>query len=295
MTTIFYIFLLLILIVDIKKISEDCNLFSGLYRFLSKRIKHKRLMVAILSSIFGVLPVHGRNILSAPILRSFFLYDEKAKNKMGVVSYLTTHHYYLWSPIEKTMVIPMLALSISYLQMLKYTLPLLVFMLAYTFIFVFFVLKEDEIEFEEKEEVPKTEVKKFQFKKILKYINWKLILFLVVVLTASWLLKKYSDQITEFVKGVNILPLALLVAFLFSFVLGSSAKFAGIVVVLVSMFGIQYITLFIAVEFAGYLVSPTHKCIVITNEYFKTNYLYFYKVIGLCAIGLVLIGLLTLI
>ena len=287
---ILYGLMLIILIVDVSKLIKDFNLMSGLYVFLSKHIKHKRLLLSILSSMFGILPIHGRNILSSPILKSFVTCDDKSKNRIGMINYLTTHHYYLWSPIEKTILIPVLALPITYLQMLKYTLPILLIMLSFILVYVFTVVKEKDITFE-----PIKVDKNERRSKWYQYINWKLIGLLVVVMTLNWIVKSHSEYLTSIITSATALPTATVIAFIIAFLLGSSAKFAGIVVILTGIFGIEYLTFFIAVEFSAYLLSPMHKCIVITNEYFDTHYLYFYKITGILTALIILTGILSLI
>jgi hypothetical protein len=54
------------------------------------------------------------------------------------------------------------------------------------------------------------------------------------------------------------------------------------------LFGMEYFLWFFAVDFAGYLLSPTHKCVMIGNRYFGTPLLTYYKGLGSWA-GLLLI------
>jgi molecular chaperone DnaK len=56
---------------------------------------------------------------------------------LRIIDYLSTHHYYWWSPLEKTIVLPMAALGITYGQMLSYTFVPLIICLAYTWWFIF--------------------------------------------------------------------------------------------------------------------------------------------------------------
>jgi len=282
--------MLLILILNTKLIAEDFNLLSGLYKFLSKNVKHKRLLLALISSVFGVLPIYGRNILSAPVLNSFVSDDKNSKNRIGLVNYLMTHHYYLWSPLEKTILIPMVALSLSYIDILKYTFPLLLVMTIFSFGYMFIVLKENDIVFNAINVTSQNKIKR----KWKEYINWRLMIYLSCILFLNWIVEHYSEYLTGFIDSSILLSTAAIVSFCISFLLGSSAKFTGILIILVSIYGLEYFTFFMAIQFTAYLLSPMHKCIVITNEYFKTDYLYFYKVIGILSALIILIGILSL-
>jgi hypothetical protein len=46
------------------------------------------------------------------------------------------------------------------------------------------------------------------------------------------------------------------------------------------VFGQEYFLWFFALDFAGYLVSPTHKCVMIGNRYFGTPIGTYYKALG---------------
>ena len=66
-----------------------------------------------------------------------------------------------------------------------------------------------------------------------------------------------------------------------SFVLGSSSKYAGIVALLAAIYGLEYLTWFIALEFSAYLISPTHKCTHIGRMYFGTTLKKYYAIVSL--------------
>lgn len=77
-------------------------------------------------------------------------------------------------------------------------------------------------------------------------------------------------------------------SYLLAFLMGSSAKFAAMCGMLVSVFGIKYLPLFYLVEYCGYLDSPAHKCVAIGKTYFKTPIgMYF---LPLALLSLLLIG-----
>ena len=68
--------------------------FIPFYSFLERTVKSKRLLVALVSAVSGVLPIPGRTIVSAGALDTLAPSDERRKN-YGLINYLSTHHYYL--------------------------------------------------------------------------------------------------------------------------------------------------------------------------------------------------------
>ena len=87
--------------------------------------------------IGGVLPIPGRVALSAPLLDAIAPPDKKRRSEFGIIDYLSTHHYYWWSPLEKTIILPMAALGITYGEMLQYTFAPLLICLGYTWWYIF--------------------------------------------------------------------------------------------------------------------------------------------------------------
>jgi len=73
--------------------------------------------------------------------------------------------------------------------------------------------------------------------------------------------------------------------------LGSSGKFIGLAVLLTKIFGMNYFSLFFAVEYAGYLISPSHKCTCIGKMYFGTPILDYAKVLLLWVVLIILTGI----
>jgi hypothetical protein len=79
-----------------------------------------------------------------------------------------------------------------------------------------------------------------------------------------------------------------LVGFAASFLMGSSGKFVAFAVMLAQLFGPVYFLWFFAVDYAGYLLSPTHKCVMVGNRYFGTPYVTYYLALGAWALLLLL-------
>jgi hypothetical protein len=313
-------------IMIITGIIKDKNLFTNIYFDLSKAINNDKILLVIVAAITGILPVPGRCIISASILDTLSC---KSK-KFGIVDYLSTHHYYLWSPLEKTIILPMAAFGLSWIGIMQYTWPILLLVLVYTFYYIYKFVKPEDINIKPTFDINISSwlffipllvgiicmmlkmkpwiifsilplyyifaTKTLDFKKILSYINFKLLIGLSIVLLISSFCKLYSNVILQYIKLVpqNLIVLSI-IAFVAAFVLGSSAKFAGIVIILCSIFGLKYLTFFIALEYSAYLLSPMHKCMIISKEYFGTSLKEFYSVIGGMVLLILLIGIITII
>lgn len=254
--------------------------FVPFYNFLEKRIKSKRLLIALISAVSGILPVPGRVIISAGALDTLAPNDERRKN-YGIINYLSTHHYYLWSPLEATVLIPLSVLGISYFYFLSLIAPLLITIIGITLYYIFYVLKEEDIV------INKVERKK---QNVVKNIKWDVVVLVALVIIVGNGIKMYSDTIVNFFMSFNSsIFFASVIAFVTSFILGSSSKFAGITTLLVTIFGINYLPLFFSLGYSGYLISPTHKCLVITKSYFNLD-MGLYKILLLIGTALVTVG-----
>lgn len=135
------------------------GLFRPIFLYLISRTRSKRGALLLVSMVAGVLPIEGRVSVSAPVLDS--LIPEKVhggcgckspmaikatRAKMGVIDFIATHHYYLWSPLEKSVLLVMAGLGLSYSQFLSYTaLPLAAYMIYLVYL-VYAYLDESEID-----------------------------------------------------------------------------------------------------------------------------------------------------
>ena len=279
-------------------------------------------MVVFLVSLFGgILPIPGRVAISASMLNSIAPIDNKKRKKFGIIDYLATHHYYLWSPLEKTVIIPMAVLGLSYPMFMSYTWPLLLISALYI---TYYVISLDDNEIDIEVNNDPINIKNIllvvvpflssivmccffnnyyfgffggftlwliyysnSWKKLLEYINWELIMIVAGVIVLGNLIGSYSSQIESYVKMYNKPQYLLVVsvfAFLSSFMLGSSAKYASMVSLLTTVFGLHYFVLFFTLEYAGYLISPSHKCLPIGQKYFHTGFMTYLKalVIWIC-------------
>ncbi len=284
-----------------------------IFRLLEQKVKSKKMVVFLVSLFGGILPIPGRVALSASMLNSIAPVDNKKRKKFGIIDYLATHHYYLWSPLEKTVIIPMAVLGLTYSKFMLYIWPLLLITGLYITYYIL-SLEDDEIDIEVKDEpinwkniflvvVPFlvtilvscftdyyfAAFTTFTFylisysklwKNLFSYINWELIWIVAVIIILGNLIGSYYPQMEEYLKQYKTPESILVVAvlgFLASFLLGSSAKYASIVSLLTSVFGMQYFVLFFTLEYSAYLISPSHKCLPIGQKYFHTGFMTYLK------------------
>lgn len=303
------------------------GLFLPAFTAFVHKVRSKRLALLGISLISGVLPVEGRVSVSAPILDSLVetprdtcCSGHSPRAKMGVLDYVATHHYYLWSPLEKSVLILMAGLSLTYSQLLSYTIWPLMAYVAYLVFVVFNYVQEEDIEL--------SVIRKFytitdvlqivpflaglvasvfwephyvfpvvalyyiviartNLGELLSFIKWDTLLLVAGVIVLSNCLKANADAIQAFFKitgGVEmtagVIALSIAGGFAASFAMGSSGKYAGICVAMTLLFGIQYFPIILMAEYAGYLLSPMHKCGAISASYFKTRPADFYKYVG---------------
>lgn len=294
------------------------NVLNPVYSLLQSKIKNKRVLMAILSSVFGILPVPGRVTLATGCFDTCTKVH-KHRGDLGILAYLSTHHYYLWSPLEKSVLLVLGGLGLTYPEFVMIMLPYIATLLVCTWYYIFFVMKDIDdvvIQFE-----PERCWKKFidttilvasiilaccdilpihyiytsvllylicrykpTVKQLVTYLDYKMLLFTTVVISLSYHVHKHVDTIHDILGGLSGnygAHVALLFSFCASFLLGSSSKFSGIVVLLVPIYGIATLPVFYIVDFCGYLLSPMHKCVLISNRYFKTKYVAFYKIVGI--------------
>lgn len=141
-----YYVLFLMFIMIISGLSKENSIFIDTFLVLNKFIKSKRILLFFTSALTGILPVPGRVTITAGVLDTIAPTDPIKRSKFGIIDYLSTHHYYLWSPIEKTVIIPMAVLGLSYSEFIGHIYPLLIFSIILIIGYIFFNIKEDDIE-----------------------------------------------------------------------------------------------------------------------------------------------------
>lgn len=271
---------------------QHYNITYKIYNFLSKLIPNKKWLLVILSSIGGILPIKGRVIASAGLFDMLIGNNTPLRPKFGVLNYIATHHYYLWSPLEKTILVPMAVLNLTYAQMLGYTWPLLLISLLMLFAYISWGLRDID-NFNLFSNEPQTPLKT---PNPLSFINWSTLVFVYIAIVAGNFVKDHSEILQSYINHFQSnFFLVSLTAFIVSWILGSSGKFAGIVASLAAVYGIQYLPYFMALEFSAYLLSPTHKCNAISCGYFKTPIKHYTTVLIIWAVCIILYGISTLI
>ena len=285
-----YLFYLLGVMITSGIIKEK-GYFNNLFNYIVNKVKSKKGVVALISLFSGILPIPGRVVVSAGVLDIVAPKSGKSRSKFGIIDYLATHHYYLWSPLEKTIILPIATLSLTYLEVLKYTAPLLLVTVLYISYYIIFTLKEGDVEIQ-RNNILKKKNKSIDIK---KYINWNLLLTVFVIIVLSNIISTYHDYFLGYISYYPNLYISMCLGFLASVALGSSGKFIGITVLLTQLFGIEYFTMFFAVEYAGYLISPIHKCVAIGKMYFGTPIIEYIKVLSVWAVLIILVGITTVI
>tara|TARA_B100000085_G_scaffold103145_1_gene93796 strand:- start:328 stop:1356 length:1029 start_codon:yes stop_codon:yes gene_type:complete len=312
-----YLFLIVFVMMIAGMIKEN-NLFSDVFAFLKRSLKSNRAIVALFSAMTGVLPIKGRVTVSAGLLDTLAPKDKKKREKFGPIDFMSSHHYYFWSPIEKTVILPMAAFGLSYTAFLGIMWPLIAATFAYIIWYLVYMVKDTDIALvETKKKIKVSRITRYVFpyimgvsaviagvnflwafglltlyyiivtqtfdwKKLLGYVDWKIIAWVAIIILLANTTRLYTGEIKEFIGSTGIdmnSPVGFgaisLLAFGFAWILGSSSRFGAIMVILTSLYGIQYLPWFFAVDFAGYILSPMHKCVAIGKMYFGTSLTYY--------------------
>jgi hypothetical protein len=320
-----YLLLVIFVMMTVGIIKEKA-LFNSMFYYIKKSVKSNRVVVALLSGIGGLLPISGRVTVSAGLLDTIApMRGQKGRENYGIVDYLSTHHYYMWSPLEKTILVPMAAFGLTYTAVVGMLWPLLAVSLVMIFAYIFLYIKEGDVvitptlsfDFKISEIVRNvmpmilavaaiingvsfiwafglltfyycliTQI--WDIKKLLSYVNWELVLIVALLIVFSNFARSYEAEITQFIKDSNFdiatttgLILVSLTAFVSGLVLGSSGRFIALAVLLTQLYGMNYFVWFFALEFAGYLLSPAHKCVGIGKSYFGTPILKYVLVLSI--------------
>ena len=317
-----YLFLIVFVMMIAGMIKEN-NLFSDVFAFLKRSLKSNRAIVALFSAMTGVLPIKGRVTVSAGLLDTLAPKDKKKREKFGPIDFMSSHHYYFWSPIEKTVILPMAAFGLSYTAFLGIMWPLIAATFAYIIWYLVYMVKDTDIALAEtKKKIKVSRITRYVFpyimgvsaviagvnflwafglltlyyiivtqtfnwKKLLGYVDWKIVAWVAIIILLANTTRLYTGEIKEFIGSTGIdmnSPVGFgaisLLAFGFAWILGSSSRFGAIMVILTSLYGIQYLPWFFAVDFAGYILSPMHKCVAIGKMYFGTSLTYYGKLLG---------------
>ena len=242
-----YLFLpYLIGIMIVGGLVKNYGVLNEVFVVLRNTFKSNRLVVAATALAGGVLPIEGRVIMSAPLLDSIASDKSQSRSKFGIVDYLSTHHYYWWSPLEKTVALPMAALGLSYTQYMAHTIVPLIITLAFAGTFIFAYVKETDVEIIDSARIiswnrllkgwgpiiatmiflltVNTKENPYLLSvwfpsltcyysyicndwKWGKYINWQFLGLAVVVLTLSAVMGELSEPVKEYLKHISTIKI----------------------------------------------------------------------------------------
>lgn len=312
---------MLFFIMIISGIAKEYALFLPVYSYIKSTFRSNKAVLVLLSAVGGILPIEGRVTVSAGLLDTVAPKQGEGRQKYGIIDYLSTHHYYMWSPLEKTVILPIAAFGMTYAAWLSLVWPLIAISVAFIFWYVWYQIKDQEIDIAQepfkissvvRNVVPmmlaiglyiKTEdhiwcfgglalyymliTQAWNIKKLLSYINWEVILTVGIVIILGTYLKTYDKEMQEIIRSVGVdsgtmigMSILTVIGFVFSFLMGSSGKFVAFAVLMSQIVGIEYFLWFFVVDYAGYLLSPTHKCVMVGNRYFGTPFVIYYKALG---------------
>jgi hypothetical protein len=302
-------------------LAKQYELFAPAFAYVKNTFRSNRFVVALLSAIGGVLPIEGRVTVSAGLLDTVASKDGKGREKLGIVDYLATHHYYLWSPLEKTVILPIAAFGLTYTAWLGLIAPLLVVSLLFIGWYIWSQIHEEEIAITPgnfklsavlRNTVPMLVAvgayvagagyilcfgllalyyviitQQWNPKKLLGYIKWDVLVWVGLAIILGNYMKSNSGEFEAIIKASVLDPHTFVgmviisaIGFVASFLMGSSGKFVAIAVLMSQVFGVEYFLWFFAIDFAGYLISPTHKCVAVGNRYFGTPLGTYYKALS---------------
>ena len=220
---------------------KDHNLFASAYAYIQKVFKSKRVIVGLMSAFTGILPISGRVTVSAGMLDTLAPpKGEKGREKFGIIDYLSTHHYYVWSPLEKTILIPMSALGLSYGAVIFELLPLLIVSIGLVFAYIAYAVKEDDIQLNAQKGHFKisqiirnvfpfliaiataivgvhpaivfgvlvlyymTLTMTWDVKKLLSYVDFKLIAWVALIIVMANITRQYTDDVNAFLENTAL-------------------------------------------------------------------------------------------
>ena len=126
-------------------LAKEYALFAPAFAYVRNTFRSNKFVVVILSAIGGILPIEGRVTVSAGLLDTVAPKCGHGREKLGIVDYLATHHYYMWSPLEKTVILPIAAFGLTYTAWLGLIAPLLVVSLAFISIYIWTQVKDEEL------------------------------------------------------------------------------------------------------------------------------------------------------
>ena len=303
-------------------LAKEYALFAPAFAYVRNTFRSNKFVVVLLSAIGGILPIEGRVTVSAGLLDTVAPKCGHGREKLGIVDYLATHHYYMWSPLEKTVILPIAAFGLTYTAWLGLIAPLLIVSFVFIAWYIWSQVHDEDITITpgnfKLSAVMRNVVPMFvaigayvyneqwmvgcfgfltlyyifisqqwNIKKLLSYVRWDVLAWVSAVIILGNYMKTYDASWQAMLKASVLDPHTFVgmaaisaIGFMASFLMGSSGKFIAIAVIMSQVFGVEYFLWFFALDFAGYLLSPTHKCVAIGNRYFGTPINTYYKALG---------------
>lgn len=329
-----YLWMVLFIMI-IAGLAKDYNLFAPVFSYIKNTFRSNRIVVVMLSAIGGSLPISGRVTVSAGLLDTVAPRCGHGRHKFGIVDYLATHHYYIWSPLEKTVILSIAILGLSYSEWLYMIAPLLIVSLIFIFWYIWFQINEEDVEVVQSEFKLSAVTRnigplvlaviayaqgvsavvsfgllagyymlitqQWNPNKLRAYINWEVLIVVGVAIVVGNIFKSYEKEFQAIIENtafdMNTVIGVIVVSamgFVFSFLMGSSGKFIALAALMSQLYGIEYFVWFFAVDYVGYLISPTHKCVMVGNRYFGTPFGTYWKALSIWSILLLMsAGLIT--
>ena len=243
--------LMIVFIMMIAGLAKEYNLFSPLFNYIKNTFKSNKFVIVILSAIGGILPIEGRVTVSAGILDTIAPKNPESRKKYGIIDYLSTHHYYMWSPLEKTVILPIAAFGLTYISWLGIVWPLIVISLLFIFWYIHTQMKDVDIQIENTEFKMSAVIRNifpliltvalyiktnnyimcfgllalyymiltqtFNISKLLSYINWEVIFTVAIVIVLGSIIKTYDKQLQSYIMNLGIEPTGFVSIAIFSF------------------------------------------------------------------------------
>ena len=313
-------------------LAKEYALFAPAFAYVRNTFRSNKFVVVLLSAIGGILPIEGRVTVSAGLLDTVAPKEGHGREKLGIVDYLATHHYYMWSPLEKTVIVPIAAFGLTYTAWLGMIAPLLVVSLLFIGWYIWFQVHDEELNITpgnfKLSSVLRNVVPMFiavgfyiynknwmigcfgfltlyyilitqqwDLKKLLSYVRWDVLIWVGAVIMLGNYMKTHGSDFDAMLKNAGADPhtfvgMAIIssIGFAASFLMGSSGKFVAIAVLMAQVFGVEYFLWFFAIDFTAYLLSPTHKCVMVGHKYFNTPLKTYYTALGAWGVLLLTTG-----
>ena len=142
----------------------------------------------------------------------------------------------------------------------------------------------------------------WDYKKLLGYVDFRLIAWVAIIIIMANFAREHTNDVKAYLEGtafdintVQGFATISAIAFASAFAFGSSSRFAAITTILSLVYGVEYFVWFFALDYAGYLISPMHKCMAIGKMYFGTPWKRYFNALGSWIFLLVGAGAVTLI